>query len=282
MNITKDILAFLSYLGAGLKIGPLATALRDLADALECDPDAVPEETIMNAISRLKESAHYRDNKTQQSRQIAVSVRLGSPSLPTDKEDNGPTHQVDHPGRSTFDAAALSQAKLALEGQLQNSESQLAQLREKQALVSAQLEEIRKERDSAVEQVRLQSTKILQHEETVSQSSTLKRDFVLALIELRDQLLRPKLEPDLDKGKLVTYISKLAMTKLGRLGVVEICEADLSIASDLQVVDDYVPTNNPDLHRRIAATIQVGYKTDDEVIRSQKVVVYNLAGPEGA
>jgi molecular chaperone GrpE (heat shock protein) len=128
----------------------------------------------------------------------------------------------------------------------------------------------------------LQSTKILQHEETVSQSSTLKRDFVLALIELRDQLLRPKLEPDLDKGKLVTYISKLAMTKLGRLGVVEICEADLSIASDLQAVDDYVPTNNPDLHRRIAATIQVGYKTDDEVIRSQKVVVYNLAGPEGA
>ena len=169
-----------------------------------------------------------------------------------------------------------------LEKQLEQEKAQQEAMQERLAQGEAQLQEMRDRLEQESGRIQELEQSLSQEKEQGEQYKKERLAYIKSLIELRDKLmlrkswLEDQVPEEVNAKKVVDSQLRELARCLNHLGV-EILEADGEFDSRIQTVLETSVTESEELSGKIAETIRPGYRFQDEVLRSQEVVIYTKA-----
>ncbi len=169
-----------------------------------------------------------------------------------------------------------------LEKQLEQEKAQQEAMQERLAQGEAQLQEMRDRLEQESGRMQELEQSLSQEKEQGEQYKKERLAYIKSLIELRDKLmlrkswLEDQVPEEVNAKKVVDSQLRELARCLNHLGV-EILEADGEFDSRIQTVVETSVTESEELSGKIAETFRPGYRFQDEVLRSQEVVIYTKA-----
>ncbi len=169
-----------------------------------------------------------------------------------------------------------------LEKQLEQEKAQQEAMQERLAQGEAQLQEMRDRLEQESGRIQELEQSLSQEKEQGEQYKKERLAYIKSLIELRDKLmlrkswLEDQVPEEVNAKKVVDSQLRELARCLNHLGV-EILEADGEFDSRIQTVVETSVTESEELSGKIAETFRPGYRFQDEVLRSQEVVIYTKA-----
>ncbi len=169
-----------------------------------------------------------------------------------------------------------------LEKQLEQEKAQKEAMQERLAQGEAQLQEMRDRLEQESGRMQELEQSLSQEKEQSEQYKKERLAYIKSLIELRDKLmlrrswLEDQVPEEVNAKKVVDSQMRELARCLNHLGV-EILEADGEFDSRIQTVVETSVTESEELAGKIAETFRPGYRFQDEVLRSQEVVIYTKA-----
>lgn len=161
-------------------------------------------------------------------------------------------------------------------------QAQQEEMQERLAQGEAQLQEMRDRLEQESGRMQELEQSLSQEKERGEQYKKERLAYIKSLIELRDKLmlrkswLEDQVPEEVNAKKVVDSQMRELARCLNHLGV-EILEADGEFDSRIQTVVETSVTESEELVGKIAETFRPGYRFQDEVLRSQEVVIYTKA-----
>jgi molecular chaperone GrpE (heat shock protein) len=190
---------------------------------------------------------------------------------------NEATKQQEHRSLDRWNA---EQTVSRLKKQVSEMSSNSEKLQEENTSLKAQLTALSQEKEEAEKSFQEQFFNLNQKAEKDKETQFLS--FVKEIILIRDNLTMKKemlkSEENYRESKPYTLIQlsyRETENILNRMGV-SIINQTGPFNNLLQMVSDTTPTDNEELHDKVAQTFREGYRTNDKLIRLQEVILYSF------